>query len=164
MNVLQVLQNKQQQQLFYGHFPAYVGLASGFSQQFLPLLTLLRILPFQTTLSHVPLYYMTPRRPWPCMLFFTQSPSSFRNTCPSHLNQFTETNSIPILSLSSALGTLSVRDTVRSNLALCSTFTFPFSFKDTSFLVKIPDNSLNFHHGQRTLTTDAESAPPPHST
>ena len=43
---------------------------------------------------------------------------------------------IPILSLSSALGTLSVRNTVRSNLALCFTFTYT----STSFLVKIPDN------------------------
>ena len=98
----------------------------------------------------------------------------------SHLNRFrfttSHTKSIPILSVSSALATLSLRDTpcthqsytipisVRSNLCTllhihcpCLTslpftiallahviYTFPFIFKDTSFLVKIPDNSLDF--------------------
>ena len=44
------------------------------------------------------------------MLFFTQSPSSFHNTRPSHLNRFcfttSDTNSIPILSISSDTGTV----------------------------------------------------------
>ena len=43
--------------------PLMQGLAGGFPQQFPPLLVLSRILLFQTmlSLSHVPLYYMTPR-------------------------------------------------------------------------------------------------------
>ena len=61
--------------------------------------------------------------------------SSFCSTCPNHLNLFcfmaSDTDSIPILSLSSALSTLSLSDTphihltilifIRSNLPLCST-------------------------------------------
>ena len=91
------------------------GLADGFPQQFPPLLMLLHILPFQTTLSCPSLLHdsMSSSAFLPLsydMLFFTQSPSSFCNTCQSHLNWFrfttSDTNSIPILSLSSALGTL----------------------------------------------------------
>ena len=72
--------------------------------------------PFSNHVLSCPsLYYMTPHRPRPSspsrtsydMLFFTQSPSSFRNPCPSHLNWFrfttSDTNSILILSLISAL-------------------------------------------------------------
>ena len=40
--------------------PLKPGLAGSFPQQFPPLLTLLRVLPFQTTLSHVTLYYYSP--------------------------------------------------------------------------------------------------------
>ena len=134
------------------------------------------LMSLSTTWLHVILSLPCPLLPSTSnMIFFTQSSSSLCSTCPNHLNLFhftaSDTDSIPILSLSSALDTLSLSDTphihltilisVRSNLPLCSaimahillpyiiallthvTYSFPFSSSYTSFLVKIPDNSLN---------------------
>ena len=92
---------------------------------------------FSTTWLHVIL--SLPRHLLPStssdMIFFTQSSSSFPSTCHNDLTLFcftaSDTDSTPILSLSSALGTVSLSDTphiyltilisVRSNLPLCST-------------------------------------------
>ena len=98
-------------------------------------------------------------------------------------------SSIPIQSLSSTLVTLSLRDTphihcsilisVCSNCPVCSafmaevsllyaiaffthiTYVFLFNFNETSFLIKIPDSSLNILHAQHTLANDAEFTVPP---
>ena len=114
------------------------------------------------------------------MLFFTQSPLSFRNTPPNHLNWFhfttSDTNSIYILSLSSALCPSEMHHTSIVPSSSLSTpilhsdpHSFPishfhtpshpshtpslnFSFKDTSFLAKISDNSLNFLHPPKYLS------------
>ena len=114
------------------------------------------------------------------VLFFTQSPSSFHNTSPNHLNWFhfttSDTNSIYILSLSSALCPSEIHHTSIVPSSSLSTpilhsdpHSFPishfhtpshpshtpslnFSFKDTSFLAKISDNSLNFLHPPKYLS------------
>ena len=102
-------------QTFIQLAPGLQGLACAFPHQFPPLLMLLRILPFQTMLSRVPLYHMTPLIPWSpshtfhlTTCFSTPSHHHLSVThVPSHLNRFrfitSDTNSIPILSLSSAL-------------------------------------------------------------
>ena len=136
MNVLQVLQNKQQQS-FYGHFPGLrrdwpAASHSSFLYFSCSCASSLFKPHFQMSLSttwlHVVLGLACFSSPSRHHLSVTQVPAistgSQRQT------------PIPILSLSSALGTLSVRNTVRSNLALCFTFTYT----STSFLVKIPDN------------------------
>ena len=192
----------QQQQSFYDRFPClHRGWPTALQSSLLHLslsfpFSLFNphsLMSLSTTWLHVILSLSRPLLPSTSndMIFFTQSSSSFRSTCPNHLNLFrftaSDTDSIPILSLSSALGTLSLSDTphihltilisVRSNLPLCSavmahvslpytiallthvTYSFPFSLSDTSFLVKIPDNSLNFLHAQRSLAKDAEYYP-----
>ena len=88
------------------------------------------------------------------MLLFTQSSSSFSTACPSHWFLFTTsiTSSIPILFLRSKLGTLSFNNvpyihgpnlTSISHHSSHITYTFPLNFNSISYLVKIPDSSLN---------------------
>ena len=121
------------------------GLAGGSTQQPSPPLPILRIFLFQPALSLMSLsttwlhvIFGLPRPLLPStsndMIFFTQSSSSFRSTRPNYLNLFrftaSDTDSIPILFFSSALGTISLSDTphiyltilisIRSNLPLCS--------------------------------------------
>ena len=124
------------------------------------------LMSLSTTWFHVVLGLPSPLLPSTSndIIFFTQSSPSFRSTCPNHLNLFcfmaSDTDSIPILSLSSALSTLSLSNTphihltilisILSNLPLCSAimahvslphtiillthviYTFPFSLNDTS--------------------------------
>ena len=113
--------------------PLKQGLASGSPQQFPPLM---HILPPQSTLSCVPLHHPLhcPRPPSHTFHLITHVPASFCNTWPSHLNRFcfkaSDTDHHPFLQLC-IQQTLPQRlphiqhttlISVRSNLALCSTF------------------------------------------
>ena len=99
--------------ILWPFFPLKQELAGNSTQQPSPLLPILCIFPFQPPDSMSILGLPHPLLPSTSndMIFFTQS--SFHSTYPNHLNLccFTasDTDSILILSLSSALGTLSFR-------------------------------------------------------
>ena len=96
---------------FYGLFHAYAGVGLWFPAAVSPTPhAVLRILPFQSTHSRVPLHRLTPCCPCssspPLALHtFTKSPSSQCNTYPSHFNHFpltmSDADSTPILPLRS---------------------------------------------------------------
>jgi len=98
--------------------------------QLLPSTTIHTILPVQIACLAISLHSLSPRPFWSTswsgastsysIHFFTQSVSSFRNTCPYHHNLFCCSiniiSSIPSLSLNSLLGTLSFTLTLHIHL------------------------------------------------
>ena len=137
---------QQQQQPFYGPFVwDYLGepvpedtfthppsWSSSNLYQLLPSTIIHDILPVQITclatflhnLSPCPLWSTSDLEPFTSysIHFFTQSVSSFRSTCPYHHNLFCCSiniiSSIPSLSLSSLLGTLSFTLTLHIHLTI----------------------------------------------